>query len=114
MKEFLKDSVKDVKFSNNLNNHPVGLVSSGEVSLEMEKIINQMGQGEGNVKAETTLLINEKHDVANKIRELAEAGNNEELEKYTKVLYNTARLVSGLDVENPSELTDIICNLLAK
>ena len=114
MKDYLKDSVKEVKFSNNLNNHPVGLVSSGEVSLEMEKIINQMGQGEGNVKAETTLLINEKHDVANKIRELAEAGNNEELEKYTKVLYNTARLVSGLDVENPSELTDIICSILSK
>ena len=114
MKDYLKDSVKDVKFSNNLNNHPVGLVSSGEVSLEMEKIINQMGQGEGNVKAETTLLINEKHDVARKIRELSSSGDMEELEKYTKVLYNTARLVSGLDVENPSELTDIICNLLSK
>ena len=114
MKDFLKDSVKEVKFSNNLNNHPVGLVSSGEVSLEMEKIINQMGQGEGNVKAETTLLINEKHDVAKKIKELEKDGKKEELEEYTKVLYNTARLVSGLDVENPSELSDIICNLLSK
>ena len=114
MKDFLKESVKEVKFSNNLNNHPVGLVSSGEVSLEMEKIINQMGQGEGNVKAETTLLINEKHDVAKKIKELEKDGKKEELEEYTKVLYNTARLVSGLDVENPSELSDIICNLLSK
>ena len=114
MKDYLKDSVKEVKFSNNLNDHPVGLVSSGEVSLEMEKIINQMGQGENNVKAETTLLINGKHPVAMKIKELDKKGNKDELENYTKVLYNTARLVSGLDVENPSELTDIICNLLSK
>ena len=39
---------------------------------------------------------------------------NEELEKYTKVLYNQARLISGLTIDNPSELTNLICEMISK
>jgi len=114
MTECLKEQVKEVKFTNNLKNHPVCLTSSGEVSLEMEKILNQMGEDNQNIKAETILEINNNHPVSEKIKELYQTNNQEELEKYTKILYNSARLVAGLSVENPSELTDLICEMIGK
>ena len=114
MKEALSDKVKDIKFTNKLKNHPVCLTSDGELSLEMEKIINSMPSNEAKVKADTILEINDKHDISKKIKELYESGNKEELCKYAKVLYSGARLLSGLSVDNPSELTDLICEMIAK
>ena len=114
MKDSLKESVKDIKFTNKLKTHPVCLTSSGDLSLEMEKIINTMGVDDNKVKAETILEINDKHPISDKLKELYKDNNTEELSKYTKVLYNQARLLSGLDVENPSELTDLICEMIAK
>jgi len=114
MRECLKANVKDIKFTNNLKNHPVCLTTNGEVSLEMEKILNQMGQDSENIKAETILEINNNHPVSKKMRELHENKQEEELAKYTKILYNSARMVAGLPVENPSELTDLICEIMGK
>lgn len=114
MTDTLKDKVKEIKFTNNLKNHPVCLTSQGELSLEMEKIINSMPSGEEKVKAETILEINDNHEISKKLKKLYEEKNTTELEKYTKVLYNQARLLSGLPIENPSELTDLICDMLSK
>jgi len=104
--------VKDVRFTNKLKNHPVCLSTEGNISLEMEKVLNAMPTGE-NVKAEIVLEINEKHPIANKLRELYE-NDKDELEKYSKVLYNQARLIEGLNVENPSELAELVCEYLSK
>ena len=114
MTNALKDKVKEIKFTNNLKNHPVCLTSSGELSLEMEKIINSMPTSDEKVKAETILEINDNHEISKKLKALYNDKNTEELEKYTKVLYNQARLLSGLPVDNPSELTDLICDMLSK
>lgn len=114
MKDALSDKVKDIKFTNKLKSHPVCLTSVGELSLEMEKIINSMPTGESKVKADVILEINDNHDISKKIKELYKDNNKEELAKYSKILYNSARLISGLDIDNPSELTDLICDIIAK
>ena len=114
MKESLNNNVKDIKFTNKLKNHPVCLTSDGELSLEMEKIINSMPTENDKVKADTILEINDNHEISKKLKELYKDNNKEALAKYTKVLYNQARLLSGLDVDNPSELTDLICEMIAK
>lgn len=114
MKESLSNNVKDIKFTNKLKNHPVCLTSDGELSLEMEKIINSMPTENDKVKADTILEINDNHEISKKLKELYKDNNKEALAKYTKVLYNQARLLSGLDVDNPSELTDLICEMIAK
>ena len=114
MKESLQDTVKEVRFTNKLKEHPVCLTTSGELSLEMEKIINNMSQDNEKVKAETILEINSHHKISEKIKELHKNNNREELENYTKILYNQARLISGLNVENPTELTNLICNMISK
>ena len=111
MKESLTD-VKNVKFTNKLKNHPVCLSTEGNISLEMEKVLNSMPAGD-NVKAEVVLEINESHPIADKLKELYE-NDKDELADYTTILYNQARLVEGLNVEDPTELANLICNLLSK
>lgn len=114
IKDTLKDYVKDVKFTNKLKNHPVCLSSTGDLSLEMEHIINTMPNQEEKVKAETILEINDSHNVSKKMRELFKEKNTDELATYAKILYNQARLISGLPVDNPNELTDLICSIISK
>ena len=105
-------NVKDVRFTNKLKTHPVCLSTEGNISLEMEKVLNAMPTGE-NVKAEIVLEINDKHPIADKLKDLYE-NDKEELEKYSKILYNQARLIEGLNVENPSELAELVCDYLSK
>lgn len=114
MKETLAENVKEVRFTNKLKDHPVCLTTAGDISLEMEKIINNMAQGSEKVKAQTILEINSNHEISNKIKELYKNDNKEELAKYTKILYNQARLISGLTIDNPSELTNLICDMISK
>jgi len=104
--------VKNIKFTNKLKNHPVCLSTEGNISLEMEKILNQMPTGD-QVKAEVVLEINKDHPIVNKLKDLYE-NDKEALDTYTKILYNQARLIEGLPIENPTELTNMVCDLLSK
>ena len=79
----------------------------------MEKVLNQMPNNEG-IKAETILEINEKHPISKKLEKLYKDGEKEELGKYVKILYSEARLIEGLPIDNPTELTNLICDLISK
>ena len=112
MKEALTD-VKNIKFTNKLKNHPVCLSTEGAISLEMEKIMKSMPVGGEDVKADIVLEINEKHPIADKLKELY-ISDKDALADYTKILYNQARLIEGLSIDNPTELTNLICDLMSK
>lgn len=111
MKDLLGDSVKEVKFTNKLKNHPVCLTTEGEVSTSMEKVINSMPTGE-KIKASEVLEINSNHKIADKLKELYK-DNKEEFEKYTKVIYFEARLIEGLPIDNPTEMSNLMCDIMA-
>ena len=113
MKETLKDNVQDVKFTNRLSKHPVCLTTEGGISIEMEKTINSQIGNEGAVKAKTILEINKDHEIVNKLKELFK-NDKEEFKKYTKILYDQARLIEGLTIENPTEYSNWICELISK
>ena len=112
MKEALTD-VKNIKFTNKLKNHPVCLSTEGAISLEMEKIMKSMPVGGEDVKADIVLEINEKHPIADKLKELY-ISDKDALVDYTKILYNQARLIEGLSIDNPTELTNLICDMMSK
>ena len=112
---FMQESIPDVKaikFTNKLKNHPVCLSSEGDISVEMEKTMKNMPFDNG-VTANKVLEINENHEIAKKIKDLY-ANNKEELKNYTKILYAEARLIEGLSIENPTEISNLICEYLAK
>ncbi len=111
MKDTLKDQVKDIRFTKRLKNHPVCLTSEGQVSIEMEKVINAMPTDE-KVKADTILEINEKHPIVDKLKELYN-NDKDELKKYTKILYSQARLIEGLPIDNPTEISNLICEIIS-
>lgn len=113
MKKVLENEVTDIAFTHRLKNHPVCLTSKGALSVEMEKVLNTMPNGE-KVKAETIMEINESHPIAEKLKKLHEEKNTEALDEYTKILYAQARLIEGLPVENPTEISNLICDLLSK
>ena len=114
MKKGIPDNVKEIKFTNKLKTSPVCLSSMGDLSIEMEKIINTMPNQDEKVSAELVLEINDNHEISRKIKELYNNKENDELEKYGKILYNQARLISGLSIENPKDLTDLICDMISK
>ena len=105
-------SVSEVRFTNKLKNHSVCLTSKGNVSIEMEKVINAMPTDE-RINAEKVLEINMNHPIAKKLESLYK-NNKEELKSYAKVLYAEARLIEGLSIENPTEISNIISNIIAK
>ena len=112
MKETIGEGVQKVRFTHRLKNHPVCLTSEGALSVEMEKVINSMPNDQ-KVKAQTALEINDSHPIAQKIKDLY-ANDKEELKKYTQVLYAQARLIEGLPVENPTQISNLICEIIAK
>lgn len=114
MKKGIPDNVKEIKFTNKLKTSPVCLSSMGDLSIEMEKIINTMPNQDEKVSAELVLEINDNHEISKKIKELYNNKENDELEKYGNILYNQARLISGLSIENPKDLTDLICDMISK
>lgn len=112
MKESLNGEVEDVRFTHRLKDHPVCLTSEGNVSIEMEKVINSMPTDQ-NVKAHKVLEINSEHSIASKIKELYQ-NDKEILKEYAKILYAQARLIEGMSVENPTEISNLVCKLLSK
>ena len=79
----------------------------------MEKTLNAMPNNNETIKAQTILEINENHPIVNKLKDLYE-NNKDGLKDYTKVLYSQARLIEGLPIENPTEISNLICNLISK
>ena len=104
-------SVTGVKFTNRLKNHPVCLTNEGVISTGMEKTLNAISPEK--VSAELILEINDKHPIADKLKSLYK-DNKEELKEYSKILYAQARLIEGLTIDNPTEISNLICNYIAK
>ena len=112
MKEKIGPSICAVKFTKALKNHPVSLSSEGEISVEMEKVLSKMPGVEGNMaKAQTVMEINVDHPIAEKLKTLF-ATDKDKVAEYAKILYAQARLIAGLTIDNPSEISSMICNLM--
>ena len=106
------DDVSEVKFTNKLKSHPVCLTTKGDVSIEMQKVFDSMPNQMG-IKAELVLEINEKHPISKKLKKLYKE-DKEEFIKYSKILYSEARIIAGLPIENPTELSSLICDVISK
>lgn len=111
MKEKLGDKVAEVQFTNTLDSHPVCLSTEGGISTEMQKVLEAQPGMEQAIKAKTVLEINVNHPVAEKLKALYDT-DEAKLESYTKILYAQACLICGLPIENPTELSNLVCDLM--
>lgn len=112
MTEKLGGKVKAVKLSQRLKSHPVCITSEGMLSVEMEKVLSAMPNGDG-AKAEKILEINPNHAIFGKLKELYESDKDKAAD-YADILYNQALLIEGMPIENPVEFSNKVCELLAK
>ena len=111
LKEALDGKVAKVALSQRLKSHPVCLTSEGEISLEMEKVLNSMPTDQ-KIHAQRVLEINPDHEIFGKLQSLSKEGNKDKLGKYAKLLYDQALLIEGMSIENPVEFSNLICELM--
>lgn len=111
MAEILGDKVTKVRASRRLRTHPVCFATEGEVSIEMEKILNAMPDNQ-NIKANKVLEVNSDHEVFSTLQHAFEH-DKEKCELYTNLLYNQALLIEGLPLEDPVQFTNDVCKVMA-
>ena len=113
MKKTLENhNITNIKFTHRLKNHPVCLTTEGDISLEMQKVLNAL-PNDSKVNAKMVLEINSKHPISKKLKTLYET-DKDLLEKYTKILYSQARLIEGLPIDNPTEISNLICDIMVE
>ena len=110
MKNILSDKVKNVTASKRLKRHPVCISNEGELSIEMEKVLQAMPNNQ-NIKTDKVLEINTNHDVFKALNEAYEK-DKDKLKLYAELLYNQALLIEGLTIDDPVEFTNNICKLM--
>ena len=110
MKTTLAGKVKTVKASKRMKKYPVCLSNEGDLTIEMEKVLNSMPNNE-KVKAEKVLEININHDVFKSLKSAYE-NDKDKFNLYTNVLYNQALLIEGLPINDPVEFTNNICKIM--
>ena len=110
MKEALGDKIKEAKISDRLKSHPVCLSSAGQITLEMEKVLNQNPQNE-RVKADKVLEINPNHRIFETMKSLYDT-DKEKFKDYTSILYDEALLIEGLPIDDPVGFANRICSIM--
>lgn len=114
MLNFLKEAlnISDVVISKKLKSHPVCLSAKGGVTLEMEKYFASLpGEDKEKVKAERVLELNPDHPAFNTLSQAYE-NDKEKAKVIAEVLYQSALLIAGMSIENPSDFTEKLCSLL--
>ena len=109
MADSLGDKVSKVVLSKRLKSHPVCITSEGEITLEMEKVLNSM-PGDQKVKAQRVLEINPDHEIFAKLKAIG--NDSKKLGKYASMLYTQALLIEGMPIDNPVEFSNLICELM--
>lgn len=111
---FVKDSigeqVKEVKFSSKLQEQPVCLTAAGELSFEMEKYLSQV-QPEAGAKAERIFELNADHNIIKSLDSLR-LEDEDRAKNYARLLFEQAKLLAGLPIENPAEYSDLVFSLM--
>ena len=111
IKETLNGKVKEVKLSANLKSYPVCLSSAGDISIEMEKVLNSMPNADGKINAEKNLEINSNHRITERLKELYQE-DKDKLKKYATVLYEQARLLEGLSIDDVTAFVEAVSDVL--
>lgn len=113
IKEQLGDKVEKVRISNRIKNHPVCFTAEGDVSIEMEKVMNSMPNSNGMIKAKRVLEINNESKLAQKLK-VCYSEDKEKIKPLSDILFGLAEIIEGIQIENPTAFADKICELLSE
>ena len=111
MTEMLGGRVKEVRLSHRLKSNPVCLAVDGDVSIEMEKVLNSMPMKD-KVQSQKVLELNPDHPVFQSLVNAFKDEDTQKLRVYTALLYDQAMLIGGLNIEDPVTFTNHVCELM--
>ena len=112
IKQALEGKVVRVTLSNMLKDYPVSLTADGPISLEMEKVLSRMPQAGDAPKSSQVLIINQEHPVFAALQQAKSAGDTDKLKDYAVLLYDQARLIEGLPLEDPAAFARRVSSLM--
>ena len=111
LKEALKDEVKDVKISKRLKESPACLVfDKNDPDFAMQEMLKQMGQ-DNLLKVKPILEINPNHEI---VKKLSENDSLPLLDDVANILYNEARLIEGMKIEDSVDFIKRVNKILSK
>lgn len=110
MKNALGENVSEVRISSRLTDDPVCLVADQGMSIEMEKVLSQDPMNRG-LKATKILEINPNHPIFAKLQDVFRT-QPDAINDYADILYDQARLIEGLPIEDPAEYARRIVDLM--
>ena len=105
MKEIIGDEVVEVKRSNRLKEDASFLSYKGDISIEMEKTLSMQANNPFPIKAQKVLEVNTENILYDKLMSALSQNDENTIKTITNVLYNQARLIAGLEVEDIVEFT---------
>ncbi|GIF14615.1 molecular chaperone HtpG [Actinoplanes teichomyceticus] len=114
LKEKLDEQVKEVRLSHRLTTSPACLVSdSDDITPALEKMYRAMGQEGPRVKR--ILELNPNHPLVTGLRSAHERGADDPaLPETAELLYGTALLAEGGDLEDPARFAKLLADRLAR
>lgn len=111
IKEILPEEVVDVKISDDLSEDVISMIKQrGDVSIEMEKTLKSQVNAP-DIKAEKVLEIN-KNSKAYELLEKDLKENSDEFKMIVNILFDQAKLIEGLEIDNPLEYAKNIWKLI--
>ncbi|WP_236786394.1 molecular chaperone HtpG [Anaerococcus ihuae] len=111
IKEILPEEVVDVKISDGLSEDVISMIKQrGDVSIEMEKTLKSQVNAP-DLKAQKVLEIN-KNSKAYELLEKDLKENSDEFKMIVNILFDQAKLIEGLEIENPLEYAKNIWKLI--
>ena len=111
MKDALGDKVVKVAVSARLEDAPACITTEGPLSLDMERLLSQLPEGE-EIKTDRVLGLNVNHAVFATLKTAFEAGDTDKVALFTNVLYDQALMIEGLPVDDPVAFAQNICSLM--
>ncbi|MBU2671001.1 molecular chaperone HtpG [Actinoplanes bogorensis] len=114
LKESLTEQIKDVRLSHRLISSPACLVSdTDDITPALEKMYRAMGQEGPRVKR--ILELNPNHPLVSGLRTAYEArADDPALPETAELLYGTALLAEGGDLDDPARFAKLLADRLAK
>ncbi len=111
LRESLDGEVIDVRVSHKLKSFPVCITTEGEITLEVERYFRSLpGANTENLKAQKVLELNGSHSAFEALRR-AYGEDKDKAAKLAKILLCQAKLIADIPLDDPSEYTELVCEL---
>ena len=112
VKESVGEDISKAKLSNKLGSQPCALTTEGGITLEMERYFRHGPSEEmRKVRATKVLELNPENPAVQALKACYEADNKEKAADLSKILCTLAKMMSGVDIEDPAEFTKQVTGL---